>query len=899
MTRRQRERDAVSAGDRRTNRQRFRAGSTAPRVVAFSLVLALFGAAPVLLDRPAALADTALLPWWAFAALFAVTEACVVRVRIRRQYHTISLSEIPLVIGLFLAVPTDVVIGRVVGSMLVFLLYRRQTLVKAGFNTALVAACTAAAEVAFFTGLAGDDPLGWRGCLAALVAAATAGLLAAATLVLVVRWYDEDELPPAEAGQIIASATLIPAAVGLLGVVPVMALSRGQAALPVAVTGAILLVGYRAFATLAARHADLERLYRASDALAVAPGSEDVVRSALRQGLDLLGAAYGEILLGGAGPEQDELQMWSMRAGETEVRGPSPVSDLHRALRFPPPRAVLVRPGASPAAAAFLGCRGISEALVVPLRIDAQVAGHLLIADHADEVRSFAPGDLRLLETVANHAGVAYRNGRLIERLHFEARHDELTGLPNRLSFRTELDEAGDAAADGRPCAVMVLDFNGFKAINDTLGHHAGDELLRVLAGRFAAAAGSDATVARLGGDEFAVLATGPAVDASSALELANRLLAAFEESVPVGGVRLRVGGSLGIALGPEHGTTGSDLLRNADAAMYAAKTGSGGARLFTEDLADHTPSGVTLAGDLRDALRNDEVGIVVQPLVELDTGVVHSLEVLARWHHPELGEISPEEFFAAAERSGQTAALSANILDQALRVSRSWLDAGLRVRVAINLAARWLTDPTLPEQVGTALARHGIPPDLLCLELTETSVIADPRRTTSTLERLRDLGVHLSVDDFGTGYSSLTYLSRLPVDQLKIDRTFVQRMADSTRDRAIVQSIIDLGRNLGIETVAEGVTDPATRRTLREMGCRLGQGYLFTQPVLIAEVPAMLDRLGAVYRPTAWESQSPSSAPELPAAPGLPAAPSPLEMPAGVAHVVPQRRSRRGEVVS
>jgi EAL domain-containing protein (putative c-di-GMP-specific phosphodiesterase class I) len=224
-------------------------------------------------------------------------------------------------------------------------------------------------------------------------------------------------------------------------------------------------------------------------------------------------------------------------------------------------------------------------------------------------------------------------------------------------------------------------------------------------------------------------------------------------------------------------------------------------------------------------------------------------VEMLARWHHPELGPIAPQEFFAAAERSNQTAALSMRILDRALRAARDWHLAGHPVRVAVNLAGRWLADPSLPEQVCAALARHGVPADLLSLEITETAVISDPRRATATLLRLRDLGVHLSVDDFGTGYSSLTYLSRLPVDQMKIDKSFVQRMYDSPRDRAVVRSIIDLGRNLGLDVVAEGVTAPGTRRALQEMGCRLAQGFLFAEPVPVAHVPRLVEMYGVVPR--------------------------------------------------
>jgi EAL domain-containing protein (putative c-di-GMP-specific phosphodiesterase class I) len=271
--------------------------------------------------------------------------------------------------------------------------------------------------------------------------------------------------------------------------------------------------------------------------------------------------------------------------------------------------------------------------------------------------------------------------------------------------------------------------------------------------------------------------------------------------------------------------------MRAADVAMYAAKSGAGGLRVFTADLLALDALAVTLGGDLRDALARDEIGTVVHPVLHLASEELHSVEVLARWTHPVHGEVPPEAFFAAAEQAGLTTLLSVRILERALAQCRTWLDHGLAVRVAVNLAPRWLADTMLPDVVGSALARHGVPADLLCLELAERSVIADPHRGTRTLERLRGLGVHLAVDDFGTGYSSLAYLSRLPVDQLKIDTSFVAGIIDNERDLAIVRSLVDLGHHLGLEVVAEGVSSDAVRERLEQIGCPLAQGYLFAPP--------------------------------------------------------------------
>ena len=809
-----------------------------PGVRVALLTAVLWGAALLLVvgrDRPPGLAAVHLpeVRWWIFAGLFAVTEACVVQLRLRREAFSLSLSEAPLVLGLFLATPGDLLLGRVLGSALVFVAHRRQTALKAGFNTGLVAAGTGVAVTAFGALLpaAGSGPRAWA---AALVGTAAAGVLDCLALVVVVRWYGSAVTARGLAGEL-ASSGVVSLVVGGAGLAALAGLGGAEASWPLALGAGLVLLAYRAFATLADRHTSLERLYALSDALTASPGWDDVLDSVLRRSSDLLRAGYVEVVLvgHGAGRRVQGPQRWSLRAGG-EVEGPV---DLDGPLGAPLTVSGLLR-RRDPAARALLDGRGLTEAVVVPLRVDGAATGHLLVGDRTGAAR-FARGDVRMLETVANHGAVGLRNGRLIQRLHTEARFDELTGLPNRLDVREKLDAAARTAAEGGgPCAVMVLDFDGFKAVNDTLGHPAGDELLRVLAARLVERAGGDALVARLGGDEFAVLST-RCSGADAALGLARRLLQAFDEPVAVAGARLRLGGSLGIALGPAHGATGADLLRHADIAMYAAKTAAGGARLFAPDLVDTSAMSLSLASDLRDALADGVVDVAVQPLLDLRTGAVHSVEVLARWAHPELGDVPPGALFDAAERSGQTLALSQVILDRALTLCRQWRDEGLPVRVAVNLAPRWLADAGLPAHVAEALERHGVPADALCLELREASVIADPRRVVDTLHRLRSAGVHLSLDDFGTGYSSLTYLTRLPVDQIKIDRSFVSRLGASADDRTITRSIVDLGRTLGLEVVAEGVGDEDTRLLLLELGCPVGQGYLFAPPLDPAALPA------------------------------------------------------------
>lgn len=860
-------------------------GLLARCAVPASGALFIAGGFGVVHPRPAGLHAFISLPWWVLALFFAVALASPLRLQgvVRSAPAAIGVSAVPLAMGLFLASPVHLFTGRVVATFLVEALHRRRGPRAALIETGAAAAGTGIALVVFdlllrLTPLgtasgstlisAGDGP-SWLGLLSALGAVIGALLPATAVEVVVTEvlpgcrhrgtgahpeWSGEPAASPPVAPRLVGRlilATGVAVLSAVAGLMCVVASPDGRAALTLAVTGSAALLVHQVFASLADQRSSLERLYELSDDLAAAPGRADVVSLVLRRSMALVRADATEVLL--TGPAPGQVLRWRLERDGAPV-GPEPVGGAAERGRSsagaPVPAGQVPAAGTAPrnlaplrqAPAADSGggivAAGPGTWLEVPLRTSG--GGGTLVVRRAGGHR-FRAEEARLLETVANHASMALRNGQLIERLHDEARHDELTGLPNRLGLRESLDAtAARAAEGGQRCAVMLLDFDGFKAINDTLGHATGDELLRVLADRLARIAEGRATVARLGGDEFAVLTT-HAVSEPDATVLARTLLTVFDEPVAVSGSRLRVGGSLGIALGPRHGATGSDLMRNADIAMYAAKQAGGGLRVFSADLVEDGAVTLALAGDLQDAIRQGELDVAVQPIVDLGSGGVHSAEVLARWYHPELGEIAPETLFTAAERSGLVTVLSAHILDRALALSRRWRDGGHQVRVSVNLAARWLADPGLPEQVGGALERHGVPADLVCLELTERGVIADPHRVGRTLERLRASGVHLAVDDFGTGYSSLTYLSGLPVDQLKIDQAFVRGMQRNERDLAIVRSIVDLGRNLGLEVVAEGVSDRAVQRELLGMGCRLAQGYLFSRPMAPEGFPEYL----------------------------------------------------------
>ena len=433
---------------------------------------------------------------------------------------------------------------------------------------------------------------------------------------------------------------------------------------------------------------------------------------------------------------------------------------------------------------------------------------------------------LLLLPMVAVH-----RAGLAAVRDHHRALHDDLTGLPNRTHFGVRAKSALQAASpDGAAVAFLVLDLDRFKEINDTLGHHQGDELLRRVATRLAGVMREDETTARFGGDEFAVvspLAGGPA----DVMEVADRVLAAFDAPFHLDDLQLTVDASVGIALWPEHGEDYAELLRRADVALYQSKDSPLDIVLYDPENDSAGVDRLALLTELRHGIDAGELRLVYMPKVALSSGRVLGMEALVRWQHPVRGLLAPGVFIPHAERTGLIGALTLEVLDQALAQTARWIAAGTATRVAVNLSARTLLDRGLPAAVDERLRRFGVPADLLELEITESTIMADPARALVVLEELAVMGIHLTIDDFGTGYSSLAYLKRLPVTTLKIDRSFVTAMLDDGQDALIVQSTINLARNLGLYVVAEGIEDDATRLELAELGCHAGQGYVYGPP--------------------------------------------------------------------
>ncbi|WP_061960566.1 putative bifunctional diguanylate cyclase/phosphodiesterase [Demequina flava] len=423
-----------------------------------------------------------------------------------------------------------------------------------------------------------------------------------------------------------------------------------------------------------------------------------------------------------------------------------------------------------------------------------------------------------------------------------DATHDPLTGLGNRGQLHRDLDRvlAGVHAGAADGASVVLIDLDHFKDFNDTLGHPVGDLILREVAHRLIEAAPEGASVHRLGGDEFAIVLSAGQDDAQ---QCAEDLLQSFDVPVRVDNLELLVRGSAGLAIAPEHGDSVETLMKNADIALYHAKLERDRISIFTEQFDVNSVERLQLLADLHTALDNDELRVVYQPQFDLADGTVVAVEALVRWQHPS-GELIPaDEFVPLAENSGLIFPLTDFVLNTALSQAAAWHRQGHHIRMSVNLAARHLSDLALPQQISQALARHKIEPSQLVLEVTETGILSDPARADVVIKSVRELGVAIAIDDYGTGNASLSYLKRLDIDELKVDRTFVTNLGSDRHDRVIVRSTIDLALALGLRVVAEGIEDERTAQTLATMGHVIGQGRYLAWPASAQEVSELLKR--------------------------------------------------------
>ena len=480
--------------------------------------------------------------------------------------------------------------------------------------------------------------------------------------------------------------------------------------------------------------------------------------------------------------------------------------------------------------AAIFFARGVSRPLQTlaagAQRIERGDYGQPIDVPQADEIGRLATAFDRM------RTGIAERE----DHIRHQATHDALTGLPNRSLFFERLEQTiADAAQNGQLVATIIMDVNRFKEINDTLGHPFGDELLVEIGRRLRETlAGSD-IVARLGGDEFAV--TFVAAEGARPAELAGRIMSAFQSPFVLAGVSIEVNASIGIALYPIHATDAATLMKRADIAMYDSKKRHGQFAVYEPGRDEHSLRRLMMLSDLRQAISRDELELHYQPKVGLnEDGALHA-EALVRWRHAEHGMLPPDEFIPIAEQSGSIGLLTRWVLRRAIADCAQWNDSGLDVTVAVNLSALDLFDPHLPAYIRDLLAAAGLPASRIGLELTESAIMNEPAQALRVLRDLKALGITLAIDDFGTGYSSLAQLKRLPVDELKIDKSFVLNLrADSNDDLVIVRSTIELAHNMGLRVIAEGVEHDEGWKILQEMKCDMAQGYFVSRPLPASE---------------------------------------------------------------
>jgi len=479
--------------------------------------------------------------------------------------------------------------------------------------------------------------------------------------------------------------------------------------------------------------------------------------------------------------------------------------------------------------AAMVG-RGISR----PVSQLAEAAQRIQAGDYSQPVE--APGRDEI-SGLANAFGQMQRGiAAREERILHQANHDTLTGLPNRAFARAKLEQTMQATGEARG-AVLMLDLDRFKEINDTLGHDFGDQVLQEIGKRLRHSVRNVDTVARLGGDEFMVLLED--VDGDSAQERAQSLLKRLRLPLDLPTTRVTLDCSIGVALRPDHGRDAQTLLRRADIALYDAKQARSGVAVYREGRDEVHLRQLGLMGDLRQSITHGELRLKFQPKVDLVHRQVHHVEALLRWDHPVLGAVPPDEFIPLAERSGFVHELTRFVLESALAQNARWRDQGLDLGVAINLSAMDLMDADLPDFIHDCQRRHQVPPEKIILEITEGALMRDVDYAVRMLHRLRAGGIRLSIDDFGTGYSSLAQLKRMPVDEIKIDKSFVMQMIEGSDDAVIVRSTIELGHNMGLSVIAEGVETDVSLALLTSYRCDMVQGYFFSAPLAADELAA------------------------------------------------------------
>ncbi|WP_203860688.1 putative bifunctional diguanylate cyclase/phosphodiesterase [Plantactinospora mayteni] len=769
---------------------------------------------------------------WALAALVLglvlASEMPMFYIVIRRQTIPFTITEIPLLFALFVLPPLTVVLVFTLGS-LIAQLRRRFAQPKLWFNVAKAAAASSLASLVVLAlpEMRGFGPGTW-GILSAAVGSHTLmTLVAVAALMMVIHDTSAGwEMIRSSGPGLITAA--INVAVGL--VIMLCLRTTWWSALLLVALGAALAVLYRSYSRFFRQHRTLADVYELTKAMSERGQDGTLADSLLGRVRAIMQAESATLWLPAQGRHPEVLL-----TARVEERGlldisRTPVLARQRACEEGRTVAAGGRVGGDREVREALRGAGVKEVIVTPLRSGQAVIGSLEVVNRLGDTGHFTEADLPVFETIAAHTAVALENSRLVDRLRHDAYHDGLTNLPNRRRVSGALEEAVRVRAPNEVVALMLFDVAGLRQVNESVGHAAGDRVLVEVATRLRASAPSAALVGRVGSDEFVVTLRMESIDA--ALDLAAELREEIRDRMVFDVLVLDIDTVVGVAVHPDHGDDPATLLQRADLAVTRAKSAPDGIQLFSPGLESRSSRRLGLAGDLRRALDHAEVEVYYQPKVTLTDRRLVGVECLARWVHPAHGTVAPEDFVAVAEHTGQLPELTGLVLGEALRRSRDWTSGGNPLAVSVNISPRTLADQQFPALVQGMLAEYGVAPELLTLEIKEAGVLDGTERAVPGLRRLRDIGVRLAVDDFGTGHSSLSYLRRLPVNEVKVDRSFVQGMATDPVDLAIVNAVVTLSQQFGLAVVAEGVESELTLELLQDIGCQIGQGFLFSRPL-------------------------------------------------------------------
>ncbi|HEY5881352.1 MAG TPA: EAL domain-containing protein [Nakamurella sp.] len=797
--------------------------------------------------------DFLLLGMLVLLVAFLAGELFPLHIEVRRETLLVSGSELPMVLGLLLLPAWTVGVTHVAAGALVFL-FRRDSWRNIAVNLSFIATETGAAAFVMLA-ITGSTPStvgdGLR-YLAVALGVLTGALLSAVAVGLTYRL-----LGPAEPlGKVIVRSMISALAIvtfALVGYTVWMAGPFGPW-LCVALAG-VLAVLYRTYFVFLRQHADLTRMYSFVREVGRVGTVLEGWRGVLEQVRDQFNAEVAVLRL-----DEGDGELTAIAVGPEGTREDRPVRDTDPLLveaRSKGRVRVSTDRTMDTAVLAALADRQAWDVLVVPLRSGDRDRGYLELHDRLSRWDRFRDEDLRVLETLGGHVATALDNLRLLESLRHEAYHDAITGLRNRVGLTVAGQEL---MAGGGGGAILLIELDVLSQVNNALGHDRGELLLRMAGERLVTLVGPARPVARIEADRFAVLAE--SLPEAELLALGTEVLREVGAGYSIDGIEVDPQGAVGIAFvsagsvasagfGTESGLDSSTLLQRAEMAMLAAKAKQESVQIYRPSMGEVYRRRFQLVTQFRQAVEQGRIIVHYQPKVDLAHRELVGVEALVRWMHPEFGLVSPAEFVEAIEATGSIDILLEHVLDSVLAQLWQWRSAGVHIAASVNLSVHNLLAEDFPATVAAALRRHQVPAQLLTFEITESNVMTDPEHSLPVLRRLHAMGIRLSVDDFGTGYSSLAYLRRLPIDEIKIDRSFVQGMGTDLSDLAIVRAIVDLGHSLGLRVVAEGVEEEAARDALREMECDEAQGFLISRPMPMDRFEAWLQsRTVSIYDP-------------------------------------------------